>query len=229
MSADADIGIGPPPGGGGGDGGHGQDNGNGTGSKTAREIIAEICAGPDDQPVTLHDLLHAFGLRAFGLLILIFALPNGIPAPIAPGLSAVLGLPLLLLSAQMLVGLDHPWFPASWQARSFRRADVARLLRPTLPVLERIERYVKPRYLRLTGSRGRNIIGGLILWNAILLSLPIPFGNLIPAWGIILVAFGQIERDGLLVIAGMGATVVGTGWVVVLLEVGIAVLERLFA
>lgn len=204
-------------------------NGNGDTPRKVSEIVAALCAGDPEGRISLHDLIHAFGLRAFGLAILIFALPNGIPAPIAPGLSAVLGAPLVLLAAQMLFGLDHPWFPESWLARSFRRADVAKLLRPAIPTLERIERYVKPRYAHLTGRRFRPLLGGIVLWNALLLSLPIPFGNLLPAWAIILAAFGQIERDGTLVIASLAASVIATGWVWFLVDVGIAVLERIFA
>lgn len=203
-------------------------NGNGETPRKVSEIIAALCAGDPEDRITLHDLIHAFGLRAFGLAILVFALPNGIPAPIAPGLSAVLGAPLLLLAAQMLFGLDHPWFPQSWGERSYRRADVAKLLRPAIPVLERIERYVKPRHARLTGQRGRRLIGGIVLWNALLLSLPIPFGNLLPAWAIILAAFGQVERDGVLVIASLGASVVATGWVWFLVDASVSILQWIF-
>ena len=204
------------------------DNGNGEAARKVSEIIAALCAGDPEDRIKLHDLIHAFGLRAFGLAILVFALPNGIPAPIAPGLSAVLGAPLLLLAAQMLFGLDHPWFPKSWGEHSYRRADVAKLLRPAIPVLERIERYVKPRYVHLTGRRGRRLIGGIVLWNALLLSLPIPFGNLLPAWAIILAAFGQVERDGVLVIASLAASVVATGWVWFLVDTSISVLQWIF-
>lgn len=204
------------------------ENGNGETPRKVSEIVAALCAGDPEDRITLHDLIHAFGLRAFGLAILVFALPNGIPAPIAPGLSAVLGAPLLLLAAQMLFGLDHPWFPQGWGERSYRRADVAKLLRPAIPVLEKIERYVKPRHARLTGRRGRRLIGGIVLWNALLLSLPIPFGNLLPAWAIILAAFGQVERDGVLVIASLAASVVATGWVWFLVDTSVSILQWMF-
>lgn len=204
------------------------ENGNGETPRKVSEIVAALCAGDPEDRITLHDLIHAFGLRAFGLAILVFALPNGIPAPIAPGLSAVLGAPLALLAAQMLFGLDHPWFPQSWGERSYRRADVAKLLRPAIPVLEKIERYVKPRHARLTGRRGRRLIGGIVLWNALLLSLPIPFGNLLPAWAIILAAFGQVERDGVLVIASLAASVVATGWVWFLVDTSVSILQWMF-
>jgi hypothetical protein len=206
------------------------ENGNGNGgSRKISDIVAALCDGWDDDRLTLDELLLAFGDRSFGLLILVFALPNGIPAPIAPGLSAVLGAPLLLLSAQMLFGFRTPWFPASWRARSFRRGDVAKLLRPALPYIIRIERYIRPRASHLAGRRASRPIGLLILWNAALLSLPIPFGNLIPAWAIILAALGQLERDGVLVMAAAVTSVVATGWVWFLFEAGVTIIERLFA
>lgn len=203
-------------------------NGNGNGRKVS-DIVAALCDGWDDDRITLDELLLAFGDRSFGLLILLFALPNGIPAPIAPGLSAVLGAPLLLLSLQMLLGFHTPWFPQSWRARSFRRGDVAKLLRPALPYIVRIERYIRPRFTHLAGRTASRPIGLLILWNAVLLSLPIPFGNLIPAWAIILGALGQLERDGILVMAAVAMSVLATGWVWFLLEAGLAIIDRIFA
>lgn len=193
------------------------------------DIVAELCDGWDDDRITLDDLLKSFGTRGFGLLILVFALPNGIPAPIAPGLSAVLGAPLLLFSLQMLLGFGTPWFPKSWRERGFKRGDVAKLLRPTLPVILRIERYVRPRLTHLTGRSASRLVGLMILWNAILLSLPIPFGNLIPAWAIILAALGQVERDGTLVIASAVTSVLATGWVWFLLDVGLTIIDRIFS
>lgn len=198
-------------------------------TRPVSEIVGELCQGEADDRISLEDLLLAFELRAFGLLILVFALPNGIPAPIAPGLSAILGAPLLLLGGQLVLGFHLPWFPKSWRARSFRRADVARLLRPAIPLITRIERYLRPRIPAATGWQTRRLLGALVLWNAFLLSLPVPFGNLIPAWAIILVALGQIERDGVLVLAGAVATVLATGWVWFLIDVGLALIDRIFA
>lgn len=191
------------------------------------EIVAEICDGDPDDRITLHELLDLFEVRAFGFLVLVFALPNGIPAPIAPGLSAILGAPLLLLSGQMVLGFDHPWFPKPWLRRSFRRADVARMLRPAIPRLQKIEKYLKPRMERIAGWRARRLIGAIVLWNALLLSLPIPFGNLIPAWAIILAALGQIERDGMLVLSSIVASVLATGWVGLLVFGGLEIIRKL--
>jgi hypothetical protein len=50
----------------------------------------------------------------------------------------------------------------------------------------------------------------------LLLPLPIPFSNTIPAWGVMLVAGGLLERDGCFILAGYVATVLAVGYFAVL-------------
>ena len=53
---------------------------------------------------------------------------------------------------------------------------------------------------------GRRVVGLLCLLLAIVLPLPIPFGNVVPAATISLFALGLLARDGLAVLAGLAAT-----------------------
>jgi hypothetical protein len=54
-------------------------------------------------------------------------------------------------------------------------------------------------------------VNGLIIaWLTILLMLPIPFTNPLPAIGILLLAVGMLEMDGLLMCFAYGWTVVIT-------------------
>lgn len=192
-------------------------------------IVAALCDGPPDDMLSVRDLLHAFGERASGLLILVFALPNGIPAPLAPGMSAILGLPLLLLSGQMLLGYREPWIPASWGARRFRRSQIAAALRPSLPYLRWLEQWIRPRFTFFARRNAVRLLGALMLWNALVLSLPIPLANLLPAWALILGALGQIERDGALVMVSGLVGLAGTIWAGFLIWGGASLLEKLFA
>jgi len=79
------------------------------------DILREIVDQGDSSHITVGDLLRSMDGRAFGALLLIFAFPNVLPAP--PGLAAFLGLPLLYLSAQMMLGrmpcADTAWQPAA--------------------------------------------------------------------------------------------------------------------
>lgn len=138
--------------------------------------------------------------RALPALILLFAAPNVLPAP--PGMSAVLGVPLIYLCWQLSAG-KRPWLPPFIARRSFTHADAAMLFQRLTPLLARIERLLRPRLNPLAGRLAQRLVGAFSLVLAIVLSLPIPLGNMLPALAISLMALGLMQRDGLWV--GLGA------------------------
>ena len=56
----------------------------------------------------------------------VFAVPGILPVP--PGVSTILGTPLIFLSAQLMLGM-RPWLPAVVTRRSFTRDDFDRIAR----------------------------------------------------------------------------------------------------
>ncbi|KJH70046.1 exopolysaccharide synthesis protein exod [Aliterella atlantica CENA595] len=148
------------------------------------------------------------GDRAFGPMLLICALPEVLPLPVA-GVSAIIGIPLMLVSAQLAIGLRRPWLPPWVANRSFKRTQFERLVRRTLRYLEKLEHLLKPRWRFLTTPIIERFIGLLLLVLAIVITLPIPFGNILPAIAIAIVSLGMIEKDGLAIaIGGIGAVVI---------------------
>ena len=79
-------------------------------SRRTSELLTDFLARETGARVSLGALRDALGDRGFGVLLFIFALPNLVPVNI-PLLSAVLGLPLVLLAAQLSYGRHKPWFP----------------------------------------------------------------------------------------------------------------------
>ena len=59
--------------------------------------------------ISLGELTTSLGDRGFGLLVLIFALPNIIP--MIPGVSTVSGVVIALVGLQMMIGRHAPWMP----------------------------------------------------------------------------------------------------------------------
>ncbi len=173
--------------------------------KTLSQILTEIGRDPARDVVAVDDLIAHLGGRGRAGLILIFAFPNVLPAP--PGLSGVLGLPLLYLSVQMMLG-RLPWLPGFIGDRSMPRERFAQLMERLGPWLGRAERLLRPRWSLLVSHGAERVLGALCLVLAAVLALPIPFGNILPAFAICLIALGILERDGVWVAAG---TVVGLG------------------
>lgn len=151
--------------------------------------------------ISFGDLLDAFESRAYGPLIVLFAAPNMLPVAL-PGISAILGAPLILLTAQLTIGRRRPWLPQFLRKRSIRRDDFERLIGRVVPWLKRIERMIQPRFLGVTGALGARAIGAAGFLLATMVFLPIPFGNALPGLALVLMAAGLLGRDGLAVLLG---------------------------
>jgi len=165
-------------------------------------ILARL-AEPAEGSVTLAEVLTAVGERSFGALLVILAIPNMV-AGLIPGLSIVLGLPLLLVSLQLVVGAERPWLPRRLARLEIKRSDLRRMLERTRPAVRRLERALQPRLEFLTSPWAERLIGLGCLALSILVFLPVPFANLVPATGIMLFGFSMLERDGLMALAAMG-------------------------
>ncbi|MES2716328.1 MAG: exopolysaccharide biosynthesis protein [Pseudomonadota bacterium] len=153
--------------------------------------------------ISIGDLLEALGDRALAALLFVFAVPNVLPVP--PGTSTILGAPLVFLAAQLAFG-RKPWLPAVIARRTMTRSDFAALVRRIGPWLARAERLLRPRAMGLALPPMEYLVGVLCLLLAVVLVLPVPLGNMLPALAISLLALGILERDGLWILAGLVAT-----------------------
>ncbi len=166
-------------------------------------ILLEICDDPDPT-VTVGEIVHRFGRRAFGALLFFFSAPNWLPLP--PGSSTFLALPLVLLTPQVAWGVQGPWLPRFIDARAMRRQDLAAGVRKLAPTLQRIERVSRPRLPWLFGPVGDRMIGLTCFLLSLVLLLPIPLGNMAPAAAIGAFGLAMVQRDGVLALIGYGIT-----------------------
>lgn len=157
--------------------------------------------------ISVADILSALNERALGALLFIFALPNVLPMP--PGASGLLGVPLIFLALQLTFG-RAAWLPKAIAQRSLTRGEFAALVSKVAPALERAERLLRPRLVLLATPPAKRLIGLACLLLAVILSLPIPLGNMLPAAAICLLALGLLERDGLWVLVGLATAAAST-------------------
>ncbi len=178
--------------------------------RRASELLLDFLEHEHGSTITLGGLVALLGDRAFGMMLLLLAIPNVIPMP---GLSTAVGIPMILLGGQMAVGMRQPWLPRRLAAVGFDRDAFLGVVRRVLPHVVRVERHLKPRLPQFTEALAERLLGLVIIVLAGVLSLPIVFGNLPPAIGIGLIALGLIERDGAFVLAGLVASVLGLAFV----------------
>ncbi len=171
-------------------------------------VLLAFAANLNRERIQWGELDQLLGDRSFGFLLLLFALPNSIPLVGIPGVSTVTGIVLIVIAIQMIGGLRRLYLPERIQRRSFSGTGFKKLIQRAAPWLAKLERGLKPRWLWLTSSRAERWLGGVCLLLALLLILPIPFGNFFPGFAVVLLALGLIEKDGVFIVAGLAMTVV---------------------
>jgi hypothetical protein len=185
--------------------------------KVSEQILAIFEQSADDR-VSMRDIVDGLGDRGFGILFVFLALPNVIPIP---GISTLVGIPMAIFAAQLMIGLKRPWLPQRLLAVSFSKAEVLPALTIAIGRLARVERYIKPRLSALTEPFAERVIAAIIVYIALVLCLPIAGANLIPAIGVVCFALGIIEKDGVMVIAGGVVAVITTLYLLLVLYLGV--------
>lgn len=177
--------------------------------------LDRLAAEAPGAEVTLDWVLTQLHERAFGLFLLILALPCCIP--FLYGVPQVVALPLMFVAGQILMGRTVPWLPASLGARKISAEALRSLSTRAGPWLRRIEIFSNPRLSLLTRAPLDRLVGlALVLFSASIL-VPLPLTNSVPALAVVIVSMGLLQRDGLLVIAG---TLLGTAWIASLIFAG---------
>ncbi|WP_309085834.1 exopolysaccharide biosynthesis protein [Chelativorans sp.] len=158
--------------------------------------IFEDLAREAEETVTVEQLREALGDRSFATMLVFFALLNMLPLP--PGSTLVLGVPLLLVSFQMVLGRPTVWLPRAILTKSVGAAQFRHMGERLIPKIRWLERLVRPRYWPFSEKRGERLVGFCALILATAVTLPIPFGNWFPALACALLGLALSERDGTL-------------------------------
>jgi hypothetical protein len=181
------------------------------------EILTDIANDPARERIAMADIRDAMGDRAFGAMMFVFAAPNTLPVN-APGVSVVLGIPLLFLSLQLMFGFAVPWLPRSLVLANVTRQRFARVMNVIVPWIRRAEKLSRPRWPLLAAGFAERVIGLVCVVLSVVLILPVPFGNMGPAIAVCILAFALLERDGKATLTGLVASVVALtfAWGVIL-------------
>lgn len=185
------------------------------------EVFAQLARDANGE-VSIAAIRDALGERSLSAFIVFFAALNMLPSP--PGTSAILGIPLVIVSAQMLAGARRAWLPQFILLRAISAERFRTAMGWILPRLVRLERYVKPRYWPFRRRQGQRFVGVVTFLLAIIVTLPIPLGNWLPACATALIGLSAVERDGVLAIVGLLLGIASFGVVAVVVgAAGLAV------
>ena len=157
--------------------------------------------------ISIGDFVVSMGESGFGLLLLFFALGIIIPTP--PPFPSIISIPLVIFGYQMLVGYKHPVLPKRIANHQLKRQTIALLVKKSVTIIYWVEKILKPRLLFMFSEFGEKFTGGFILLFSSFILLPIPLSNYVPGIGILLISFGILARDGLVIFLGIIVGFVG--------------------
>lgn len=169
------------------------------------DILTDIANDSARDRIAIADIRDAMGDRAFGALMFVFAAPNTLPVN-APGVSVVLGIPLLFLSLQLMFGFAVPWLPQAVVQATVTRQRFAKVMGVVVPWMRRAEKLSKPRWPVFAAGFAERVIGLVCVVLSVVLILPVPFGNMGPGIAVCVLAFALLERDGKASLAGLGTS-----------------------
>lgn len=160
----------------------------------------------DGGPLRVGQVLEDMEDRGYALALILLTLPFVLPFPTF-GLSAPVGFALAATGFGLAIGRGFalPPFLRKLEIRNDLLTSAASWMDRALA---RVGHLSRPRLRVFLGPAARVAFGvSLFCCAAILgLPLPLPLGNFFPAMGILLLAAGLLEEDGVLVLAGHAVT-----------------------
>lgn len=187
----------------------------------ASDGTTPVTARPEG--ITVGELVDRAAEAGFGFLIGVLAL---IAIPFF-GLSTPFGLAIALIGAQLAIGKQRPWLPASARRRQLSMAMLDRVLRLFSKRLRWLAHSTRRRYEVLITPK---LIGLAItlLGLGLALPLPIPGSNMVFIIPIMIYAIALLERDGLWTALGHVGTLINVALLFAFGATVLAVLQRIW-
>jgi len=182
------------------------------------------------EDISFGEMLDTLKDKGLALLIAVLSFPMAIPVPTPPGFTTIFGIPLCILTVQLIYNVEHPWLPQWLRNKEIKTSTFRNFVNKSEPFLSKLSKFLKPRYPWALTASSERIIGILAFLCSISIALPILFGNAIPSAAIFIMSLGIMYKDGLMAIIGMITSVIGLIVAITVVTVvaflGMSVLER---
>lgn len=182
-------------------------------------VLDDVASLIDGESVSIDDIMANLGGASFAPLLFLPAAAVVSPLSGVPGFSALCGVTIALIAAQMVAGRRHLWLPR-WLLR--RRISSHRLS-AALDAVRRPARFLD----RITRRRLTALVApplsALPSFFCMICGLVMPFLELVPftssilGFAVVIFAVAALARDGLLVLIALGVigAAAATGFVLV--------------
>jgi hypothetical protein len=171
------------------------------------QVLTTLAAEPEER-ISFRSILGLLSDRSFAILVVLLGLPNCLPMP--PPVPTASALLLILLATQIATRRSEPWFPRAVLKSSVAQADLRRAVGRALPLVSILERWSRPRWHVFDPRTGAVLSAVLLITMALGMLTAAPLIGQVPyGLAVCLIGLGQVERDGMLVMSGLVAGLIG--------------------
>ncbi|MDA8227942.1 MAG: exopolysaccharide biosynthesis protein [Desulfitobacterium hafniense] len=166
-------------------------------------VLSDLAQAVPPEGLTTGELLKRLGNEGFLILCMVFTIPFLLPVSI-PGSSTPFGLAIALIGFGLSTG-QKPWLPSFILNRKIDAHSLKQILDRGSIIFLRIEKLLHVRLSELTKSKSMvraNYVALTVSAILLMFPLPLPFSNTVPAYGVLFLAVGSLERDGIMIILG---------------------------
>ncbi len=193
-------------------------------------LLHDILGQHKTLEISFGEIVDKLKDKGLALLIAIISLPVALPIPTPPGFTTIFGVPMCILTAQMIYRLENPWLPQWLRNKTIKIETFRSFVVKSEPIFNKLSKFLKPRIPTILTESSERVIGILAFLCSLSVALPILLGNAIPSAAVFLMALGIMYKDGLIAIIGMVTAVIGliisTTVVVVVALIGMTALEK---
>jgi len=167
-----------------------------------RTLLRSLVLNTDGEDVSVRELLHAIGRRAYGPVLLLLGFIAVSPLTIIPGANWFVAALTLIFALQIVIGRRFPWLPKKALDFRFKRSLLVGGAGAGEKYAHMIDALVRPRLAFLTEAPFVQAVA-MICVMAALITFPlglVPFGPLLPGLTILLFGLALTARDGAVVL-----------------------------
>jgi hypothetical protein len=189
----------------------------------ASDSVSRISKEIPSDGITFKDFLELIGEQGGLLSCLVLVAPFLFPVSI-PGSSLPFGLAILLINVGIILK-RHPLIPRSIMEYKISQNNMLKILNGMSTVLSKFERVTKPRLTVLAGKDNMVYVNSSVMIFCsflLMLPLPVPLTDFLPAYSMLFLALGSIERDGYLIVAGYSLAIITTVYFLLIAILGLA-------
>lgn len=184
-------------------------------SNDIEQVVDRMVDWPRDETISIGDVLDRVGRRTYGPMLLVLGLFGGGPTGAIPGATMGVAVIVVVLAAQLAIGLSRPWLPRRILAIEVSTNIPRRYANDARSMARRLGSIVTGRLDRLTGRIAARIAGALCVGLA-LLTFPlalVPFAAAVPMSALVVLGIALTAEDGIWMVLGMiwsGAALAGS-------------------